>query len=115
MLARENLLWVKATCVSQQALSQRLLTFPAEVFERVLSQSSHHRDERWSVPRRVEEDVSIAPLSSETVRDSFPSHGYSNVSTLSLTDFSAFNQNRDVIYPGEFDLRPFKKQFLDEV
>ena len=28
-------------------------------------------------PRRVEEDVSIAPLSSETVLDSFPSHGSS--------------------------------------
>ena len=27
MLARENLLWAKATQVSQQALSQRLLTF----------------------------------------------------------------------------------------
>ena len=31
MLAREDLLWAKAVKVSQQALSQRLLTFPAEL------------------------------------------------------------------------------------
>ena len=37
MLAREDLLWAKVTKVSQQALSQRLLTFPASMFERVLS------------------------------------------------------------------------------
>jgi len=36
MLARENLLWAKAVKVSQQALSQRLLSFPASLFERVL-------------------------------------------------------------------------------
>ena len=38
MLAREDLLWAKAVKVSQQALSQRLLTFPAELFERVLTE-----------------------------------------------------------------------------
>ena len=37
MLAREDLLWAKAKKVSQQALSQRLLTFPASMFERVLA------------------------------------------------------------------------------
>ena len=37
MLARENLLWAKATSGSQQALSQRLLTFPASMFEKVLT------------------------------------------------------------------------------
>lgn len=35
LLAREGVLWCERTCVSQQALSQRLLTFPAELFERV--------------------------------------------------------------------------------
>src|SRR3990172_8484759 len=35
MLAREDLLWSKAVQVSQQALSQRFLAFPAELFERV--------------------------------------------------------------------------------
>ena len=36
MLARENLLWAKVTQVSQQALCQRFLTFPASLFEEVL-------------------------------------------------------------------------------
>lgn len=36
MLARERLLWSEPTPVSQPALSERFLTFPAEVFERVL-------------------------------------------------------------------------------
>lgn len=47
MLARENLLWAKAICVSQQALSQRLLTFPAEIFERVLNELLATLDQRW--------------------------------------------------------------------
>ena len=48
MLARENLLWVKATSVSQQALSQRLLTFPAELFERVLTELLATLNQRWN-------------------------------------------------------------------
>ena len=65
MLARENLLWAKATrghspasrrrrrsartrCVSQQALSQRLLTFPADLFERVLTELLVTLNQRWS-------------------------------------------------------------------
>ena len=47
MLARENLLWAKAICVSQQALSQRLLTFPAEIFERVLNELLVTLEQRW--------------------------------------------------------------------
>ncbi len=47
MLARENLLWAQATKVSQQALSQRLLTFPAEMFERVLSELLVILNQRW--------------------------------------------------------------------
>lgn len=35
LLARVDLLWCRATKVSQQALSERFLTFPAELFERV--------------------------------------------------------------------------------
>jgi len=35
LLAREDLLWCKATQVSQAALSQRFLEFPATLFERV--------------------------------------------------------------------------------
>ena len=48
MLARENLLWEKATRVSQQALSQRLLTFPAELFEKVLTELLVTLNQRWS-------------------------------------------------------------------
>ena len=47
MLARENLLWAKATCVSQQALSQRLLTFPASMFETVLNDLLVTLNQRW--------------------------------------------------------------------
>ena len=36
MLARENLLWTRAVKVSQSSLSERFLTFPAELFEGVL-------------------------------------------------------------------------------
>ena len=36
LLAHERVLWSQPTAVSQPALSQRLLTFPAELFERVL-------------------------------------------------------------------------------
>ena len=35
MLAREGFLWCSPTAVSQQAVSQRFLTFPAELFEKV--------------------------------------------------------------------------------
>ena len=47
MLARENLLWAKATYVSQQALSQRLLTFPASMFEKVLNDLLITLNQRW--------------------------------------------------------------------
>jgi hypothetical protein len=53
LLAREDLLWCRATIVSQQALSERFLTFPAELFERVfkdlllqLQQNWRQRDKR---------------------------------------------------------------------
>lgn len=35
LLAREDLLWCRATNVAQQSLAQRFLVFPAELFERV--------------------------------------------------------------------------------
>ncbi|GAB1540786.1 hypothetical protein NUACC21_34550 [Scytonema sp. NUACC21] len=35
LLAREDVLWCRATKVAQQSLSQRFLVFPAELFERV--------------------------------------------------------------------------------
>ena len=47
MLAREDLLWAKVTKVSQQALSQRLLTFPASMFESVLNDLLVTLNQRW--------------------------------------------------------------------
>lgn len=47
LLAREDLLWAKATHVSQQALSERLLVFPAELFERVLLALVDELTQRW--------------------------------------------------------------------
>ena len=47
MLAREDLLWCRAVKVSQQALSQRFLVFPAELFERVLKELLPQLQARW--------------------------------------------------------------------
>jgi hypothetical protein len=47
MLARENLLWCKAVAVSQQALSQRFLSFPSELFERVFFDLLPRLEARW--------------------------------------------------------------------
>ncbi len=38
ILAREGFLWCEPKQVSQQALSQRFLTFPAQIFERVFKE-----------------------------------------------------------------------------
>jgi hypothetical protein len=47
LLARENLLWATAVKVSQQALSERFLTFPASVFERVFHDLLPHLQAHW--------------------------------------------------------------------
>lgn len=47
LLAREDLLWCKATQVSQAALSQRFLEFPATVFERVFFALLPRLQQRW--------------------------------------------------------------------
>ena len=60
MLARENLLWAKATKVSQQALSQRLLTFPAELFERVLTDLLVVLKPRWHQRQKQPLPLSVA-------------------------------------------------------
>ncbi len=48
MLAREDLLWCRAVKVSQQALSQRFLSFPAELFERVLKELLPQLQTGWT-------------------------------------------------------------------
>ncbi len=47
MLVREDLLWCRAVKVSQQALSQRFLSFPAELFERVFKEILPQLQDRW--------------------------------------------------------------------
>ncbi|MBD0309536.1 MAG: IS4 family transposase [Microcoleus sp. T1-bin1] len=47
MLNRENLLWAKAVEVSQQALSQRFLSFPSLLFERVFMELLPQLRQRW--------------------------------------------------------------------
>ena len=60
MLAREGFLWCSPTQVSQQAISQRFLTFPAELFERVFKQllpklrKAWHSRNRRPLPESVQ-------------------------------------------------------------
>jgi hypothetical protein len=51
-LARERILWTQPTRVSQSALSQRFLTFPAELFERVLAAVLDRLPARWAARSR---------------------------------------------------------------
>ncbi|MBW4450033.1 MAG: IS4 family transposase [Spirirestis rafaelensis WJT71-NPBG6] len=54
LLAREDLLWCRATRITQQSLSERFLVFPAELFERVfkdlLPQLQHNWQQRTQRP-----------------------------------------------------------------
>jgi IS4 transposase len=47
ILAREGFLWCEPTQVSQQALSQRFLTFPAEIFERIFRELLPEFEQKW--------------------------------------------------------------------
>jgi hypothetical protein len=60
LLAREDLLWCRAVRVSQQALSKRLLIFPAELFERVLKELLPLLHERWQVRRQRPLPVAVS-------------------------------------------------------
>jgi hypothetical protein len=48
MLNREDLLWSQAVKVRQQSLSERLLVFPAVLFERVYKELLPHLKVRWA-------------------------------------------------------------------
>lgn len=54
LLVREDLLWCRATRITQQSLSERFLVFPAELFERVfkdlLPQLQHNWQQRSQRP-----------------------------------------------------------------
>ena len=48
ILAREGFLWCNPTQISQQAVSKRFLTFPAELFEKVLKDLLPYLKSSWS-------------------------------------------------------------------
>jgi hypothetical protein len=48
LLRQEGFLWCSPVLVTEQALSQRLLTFPAELFQRVLLDLLPTLHARWS-------------------------------------------------------------------
>ena len=52
MLAREELLWSPPLGVSQQALSHRFLTFPYELFQRILLSLLPRLKQRWEARQR---------------------------------------------------------------
>ena len=77
MLAREDLLWCRRVEVSQQALSQRFLEFPAELFERVFFALLPRLKQRW-------EDRENRPLpqSVQKAREQFEQIWIADGSTL---------------------------------
>lgn len=48
LLHNEGFLWIEATKVTQKALSQRFLTFPAILFEKVFKELLSHLRQQWS-------------------------------------------------------------------
>lgn len=68
MLARENLLWAKVTKVSQQALSQRLLTFPESMFEKVLTELLVPLNQRWQARQKRTRPLSMRHASQHFAR-----------------------------------------------
>jgi hypothetical protein len=69
LLAREDLLWCRAVKVSQQALSERFLVFPAELFERVLKELLPRLQQRWQQrqTRPLPESIAYAHRSFEQI------------------------------------------------
>ncbi len=59
MLAREDLLWCRAVKVSQQAISERFLVFPAELFERVFFEVLPRLKQRWQARQNRPLSVSV--------------------------------------------------------
>jgi hypothetical protein len=77
MLAREDLLWCEAVEVSQQALSERFLIFPAELFERVYKALLPDLKKRWD-----ERQQRPIPLSIRVADDYFDQILVADGSTL---------------------------------
>ena len=77
MLAREDLLWCKATVVSQQALSQRFLSFPAALFEQVFLDLLPQFKQRWAGRQRR-----LLPASVQCAKKQFDQIWIADSSTL---------------------------------
>ncbi len=52
LLAREDLLWCRATKIAQQSLAERFLVFPAELFERVFKDLLPQLQHNWQQRQR---------------------------------------------------------------
>ena len=59
ILSREGFLWCSPKQVSQQAVSQRFLTFPEELFERVFKELLPHLRQAWHQRTRRPQPESI--------------------------------------------------------
>lgn len=59
MLAREGFLWCEPKQVTQQALSQRFLTFPAEIFESIFKTLLPEFERKWHSRKRRQLPESI--------------------------------------------------------
>jgi hypothetical protein len=77
MLAREDLLWCRAVKVSQQALSERFLVFPAKLFEGVYKELLPKLKGRWEQRQRRP-----IPLSIRVAREHFDQILVADGSTL---------------------------------
>lgn len=77
MLAREDLLWCRAVKVSQQAISQRFLSFPAQLFERLFVQLLPQLQQRWQQRKQRPLAVSV-----ELARKGFERIWIADTSTL---------------------------------
>ena len=69
MLAREGFLWCSPKGVSQQAIAQRFLTFPAQLFEKVLKDLLPHLKANWytRTGRPLPESVQFTLLKFEKI------------------------------------------------
>ena len=69
LLAREDLLWCRATKVSQQSLSERFLVFPAELFERVFKDLLPRLQQNWQqrTQRPLPDSVKFARVKFEQI------------------------------------------------
>lgn len=69
LLARENLLWCRATKIAQQSLAERFLVFPAELFERVFKNLLPQLQQNWQqrTQRSLPDSINFARRNFEQI------------------------------------------------